>query len=93
VPEGRHPPSGVRLPDSGGGVCFFDFFGDDSYAGGEGFVVLGIVHADTLVLVLPIFLEAGEEIVAGDNQDAFSLEPLTKETLSKRGKFVRQSAA
>ena len=78
APEGRHPPSCLRLLASGSSVSLFDFFGDDFHSGGEGFVVLRIVHADAFVFVGPVLFEAREEIVAGDNQDTPFLEPVKR---------------
>jgi len=38
-------------------------------AGGDDFVVLGVIHADALVDVGPGLGEAWEEVVAGDDED------------------------
>jgi len=46
------------------------FVGDDLDAGGDDLVILRVVDANAFVDVGPGLGEAGEEIVAGDNEDA-----------------------
>ena len=48
-------------------VGSFYFFGDDFDTGGDGLCVLGIIHADAFVLMMPRLFQAGEEIIAGDD--------------------------
>ena len=58
--------------------CATDLLGDDLDAGGDDLVILGVVDADALVDVGPGLGEAGEEIVAGDDDDAPLLQSLVK---------------
>jgi hypothetical protein len=52
------------------GIHTPDFLGDDLDAGGDDLIVLGVVDADALVDVGPGLGEAGEEVMAGDDEDA-----------------------
>jgi len=52
------------------------FIGNDLDAAPDDGLVAGIAHAEALVPVAPFAGQAGEEVVAGHNQDATPLEPL-----------------
>ncbi len=56
----------------------FDFVGDDGDAFFDGLGALGVGHAEAFMGVLPGLLEAGEEIVSGDDEDAAFFEALVE---------------
>jgi len=52
-------------------VCVFHCLGDDLKTYSYNVIGCGIVHADTFVAMLPIVIQAREEVVPRDNIDAF----------------------
>lgn len=52
-------------------VCVFHCLSDDFKTYGYNVIGCGIVHADTFVAMLPIVIQAREEVVSRDDIDAF----------------------